>query len=281
MHYGEGLLVKSLQRAFLCGVSFAAFVLPAIAQESLETVVVTGIRSSLRDSLTMKQNSPLITDNISTKDIGQLPDITIGEELNRLPGVNTQRDRGNASQVAIRGLGPRFVFGLVNGREVASSEPTQNVRYESYPSEILSGAQVYKTQDASLIAGGIAATIDIRTALPLEYQGPMLALRFGPSYNSEADNLPHYDGLGFRGSAAFNYHVSDNFAFSLAASVQRQKNGYPNLVFWTENTNQPDTGWGNPANLTGNAPTKVITMPNGATALTGGNPAPWGANTEV
>jgi TonB-dependent receptor len=259
----------------------AAFILPAMAQDSLETVTVTGYRTSLRDSLEMKQKSALITENISTKDIGQLPDITIGEELNRLPGVNTQRDRGNASQVAIRGLGPRFVFGLVNGREVASSEPTQNVRYESYPSEILTGAQVYKTQDASLIGGGIAATIDIRTATPLEYNGPMLQVRLGPSYNTEADNLPHYDPLGFRGSIGFNYHVTDNFAFSLAGSMQRQKNGYPTLKFWTENTNQPDTGWGNPANLTGNAPTTLITLPDGSKALTGGNPAPWGGSTEV
>ncbi len=273
--------MKSLQRAFLCSVSVAAFVLPAMAQESVETITVTGYRTSLRDSLEMKQKSALITENISTKDIGQLPDVTIGEELNRLPGVNTQRDRGNASQVAIRGLGPRFVFGLVNGREVASSEPTQNVRYESYPSEILTSAQVYKTQDATLIGGGIAATIDIRTATPLEYNGPMLQVRLGPSYNTEADNLPHYDPLGFRGSIGLNYHVTDNFAFSLAGSMQRQKNGYPTLKFWTENTNQPDTGWGDPANLTGSAPTKLITLPDGTKALTGGNPAPWGASTEV
>ena len=249
--------------------------------DTLETVTVTGFRASLRDSLVMKQNSPLITEAISTKDLGELPDITVGEELNRLPGVNTQRDRGNASQVAIRGLGPRFVFGLVNGREVASSEPTQNVRYESYPSEILSAVQVYKAQDAALVGGGIAATIDIRTTAPLDYNGPVLQLRGGPSYNTAGADLPHYDPVGFRGSAAFNYHLSDNFAFSLAASAQRQKNGFTNLVFWTENTNQPDTGWGDPANLTGTAPTKIITLPNGTTALTGGNPAPWGATADV
>src|SRR5262252_4032582 len=86
--------------------------------EVLNEVVVTGMRQSMRDAVIMKQSSDLITDNISTTDIGQLPDVTIAEEINRLPGVNTTRDRGNASQAAIRGLGPRLVFGLVNGREV-------------------------------------------------------------------------------------------------------------------------------------------------------------------
>lgn len=277
--------MKSLQRALLCGASaiavYSAVPVGAFAQtdeNGVETVIVTGIRESLRDSLVMKQNAALITENISTKDIGQLPDITIGEELNRLPGVNTQRDRGNASQIAIRGLGPRFVFGLVNGREVASSEPSQNVRYESYPSEILAGAQVYKTQDAGLIPGGIAATIDIRTTAPLEYEGPTIQLRAGPSYNTEANKLPNYDGLGYRGSAAYITHLTDNFAIAIAASIQREKNGYPNLSFWTENTNQPDTGWGDPANLDGHHPTVVLP---GSIGLTGGNPAPWGGQTEI
>ena len=121
----------------------------------------------------------MIGDNITTAEIGQLPDVTIAEELNRLPGVNTARDRGNASQASVRGLGPRFVLGLVNGREVASSEPSQDLRWEIYPSEVLGGAVVNKIQDAALIPGGIAATIDIQTVSPLDHKGPNFSFRAG------------------------------------------------------------------------------------------------------
>ena len=128
--------VRSIHNSLLCGAS--ALVLcsatAALAEDpQIETIVVTGVRGSMKDSLQEKRASPLVTDNVSTKDIGQLPDVTIAEELNRLPGVDTTRDRGNASQAAVRGLGPRLVFGLVNGREVASSEPSQDVRWEVYP----------------------------------------------------------------------------------------------------------------------------------------------------
>ena len=174
--------MKAKHRLPLCGTSALAFISSisgaALAAEDtaasrdVQEVVVTGVRQALRDSIAAKKNSELISDNISTADIGQLPDVTIAEELNRLPGVNTTRDRGNASQAAVRGLGPRLVLGLVNGREVASSEPSQDLRWEIYPSEVLSGASVYKSQDASLIPGGIAATIDIRTLSPLDYHGP-------------------------------------------------------------------------------------------------------------
>jgi hypothetical protein len=161
----------------------------SVQDDAAKDIVVTGVRASLRDALAVKRASDLISDNISTKDIGQLPDVTIAEELNRLPGVNTTRDRGNASQASVRGLGPRFVFGLVNGREVASSEPSQDVRWEVYPSEVLSGAQVYKTQDSALVPGGIAATIDIRTLTPLDYTGPAFNVRFGPTYNESGEAL--------------------------------------------------------------------------------------------
>ncbi len=59
--------------------------------------------------------------------------MTIAESIARLPGVNATRDRGNDSQAVVRGLGARLVLGTVNGREVASSEPDRNVRWEITP----------------------------------------------------------------------------------------------------------------------------------------------------
>ena len=101
---------------------------------ALDEVVVTGYRKSLEDSLEVKRNSELVVEAVTGGDIGALPDVTIAESLVRLPGINGTRDRGNQSQATLRGLGPRLVLGLVNGREVASSEPSRNVRWEIYPS---------------------------------------------------------------------------------------------------------------------------------------------------
>jgi TonB-dependent receptor len=277
--------VRSIHRALLCGASVLAIAntvaVAAHAADQIETVVVTGIRASLRDSLVAKRTSDLVTENISTKDIGQLPDVTIAEELNRLPGVNTQRDRGNASQASIRGLGPRFVFGLVNGREVASSEPTQDVRWEIFPSEILGGVQIYKTQDASLVPGGIAATIDIRTTDPLTYEGPSLQLNAGPVYNDEADQLPHYDGLGYRGSAGYIGHLSDTLAIAIAGSIQREHNGFPDMTSWGENQFGAPNG-GAPGNLNCTpAPACSTTADNTNPSLSTQTPTPWGGQTEI
>jgi iron complex outermembrane receptor protein len=232
--------------------------------DNLTEIVVTGVRQAMKDSINVKKSSDLIGDNISTAEIGQLPDVTIAEELNRLPGVNTTRDRGNASQASVRGLGPRLVMGLVDGREVASSEPSQDLRWEIYPSEVLSGAVVYKSQDATLVPGGIAATVDIRTVSPLDYKGPEFSFRAGPTYNEEGKDLPGYNSLGYRGSGGFIKHINDDFAVSIAGSVQREKNGFPD--FRTFGWNTPSTQGTNTGDLNGDG------VPDNTT---------WGLNTEV
>ena len=202
---------------------------PAKAQDAPaqdgNAIVVTGLRASLRDALQAKRINTLVVDTISSKDIGALPDITIADELNRLPGVNASRDRGNDSQASVRGLGPRLVLGLVNGREVATSEPDRNVRWEIYPSEDVSAVTVYKSQDASLIDGGVAATIDIRTLRPLDYVGSPLTVRAGAQYNDGGKDIPGYSRWGTRGSLQYVAKLTDTFALAAGGSYQQQRNG--------------------------------------------------------
>jgi TonB-dependent receptor len=238
---------------------------PAADAEEIGEVLVTGYRASLQGALEVKRNSELVVDAISGGDIGALPDVTIAESLVRLPGVNGTRDRGNQSQAALRGLGPRLVLGLVNGREVASSEPSRNVRWEIYPSEVVSGADVYKAQSADLVAGGVAGTIDIKTIRPLAYTGPAVQFRGGPVYYEAGSDIPDYDPYGFRGSAGITQTVGDNFGFNLGVSIQQQKNAFPSFQGWGYND-----GSINPGNLTGDLDGDGVD-----------NPTPWGAQTEV
>lgn len=201
----------------------------------IEEVEVTGIRGSLRDALSVKMNADLVVDAISSEDIGQLPDVTIAESINRLPGINATRDRGNDSQAVVRGLGARLVLGTINGREVASSEPDRNVRWEIYPSEVVSGVKVYKTQSADLIAGGVAATIDIATLQPLDYDGEALVIRGGPVYYDGGSDIPDYDPWGYRASGSYVFKPGDSFGVVVGLTAQQQKNGYPSFTGWGYN----------------------------------------------
>ena len=151
----------------------------------LEEVIVTGIRASLVDSIEVKKEDDHVAEVISADNIGQMPNVTVAESLVRLPGINGARDRGNESLATVRGLGPRLTMGTVNGREIASSEPNRNVRWEVFPTEVVSTVKVYKSQSADLISGGVAGTIDIGTVHPLDYTGPALVASAGAAYYDE------------------------------------------------------------------------------------------------
>ncbi|CAM3689574.1 TonB-dependent receptor [Roseateles saccharophilus] len=183
----------------LCLLIQAFVLLPAAAQtapapadaktEALDTVVVSGIRASVRKALDTKEASNSQIEVIASEDIGKLPDTTIAESLARLPGMSAGIDRGNASQIVARGLGPRFVGATLNGREFASSEPDRAVRFEMFPSESVSGATIYKTQQADIAEGGIATTIDLQTVSPLDYKGRELSLKADANYYQLAASI--------------------------------------------------------------------------------------------
>src|SRR5688572_23645375 len=87
-----------------------------------ETIVVTGMRRSLRSAQNIKRNSEQIVDSIVASDIGKLPDIAVSDTAARIPGIQVERSGGEASRVLLRGL-DRFNYTTTyNGREIFRSE---------------------------------------------------------------------------------------------------------------------------------------------------------------
>lgn len=208
-------------------------VLPALAQESapaapgggataVQQVTVSGIRASVRSALAVKENSNSIVEVVSSEDIGKLPDTTIAESLARLPGLAAGLDRGNASQIVARGMGERFIGATLNGRELASSEPNRAVRFEQFPSESLSGAVVYKTQNADLVEGGVATTIDLQTVQPLKYKGRQVSIKADALYYPLARDVDAKAVRPRLGGIWIDQFANNTVGVALAASYQKQ-----------------------------------------------------------
>jgi hypothetical protein len=63
-------------------------------KSELETIVITGVRESQERAIEVKRLAPNIQDSISAESIGQLPDTTITDALQRITGVQINRDGG-------------------------------------------------------------------------------------------------------------------------------------------------------------------------------------------
>ena len=163
--------------------AIAVLVGPAIAQDTnIETVVVTGIRASLESAQAIKQNSDQVVDSITAVDIGALPDSTVAQALQRIPGVQLMRaDQprdpvrygGNGNGVFIRGLS--WVQALVNGRDAFSAVNGQALSFSDISANLMAGVDVYKNPNAKMSEGGVGGTVDLRTRKPFDQDGQLIA----------------------------------------------------------------------------------------------------------
>ena len=188
---------KTARHLLLSGASLlalGAIAMPAYAQDAtdnsnIETVVVTGIKSSLQTAQAVKENSDQFVDSISAVDIGALPDRTVAEALQRVPGVTLQRTDANRDPsryvsepnvVFIRGLS--WVQSETNGRDIFSAANGRSLSFADVSADLLSGVDVYKNPDAEMIEGGIGGTVDLRTRKPFDQDGELIAGSFNFDY---------------------------------------------------------------------------------------------------
>jgi TonB-dependent receptor len=104
---------------------------------------------------------------VSAAKIQELPDANAAESLGRLPGVSVIRSGGEADEVVIRGLAPKFNRIMVNGVELTSSNPNdESVDLSMISSNMLEGMEVKKTvtpdMDADVIGGVV--NLELREA---------------------------------------------------------------------------------------------------------------------
>jgi len=222
---------------------------PPAPESEVQQVTVSGIRASVRNALAAKDASNSMVEIIASEDIGKLPDTTIAESLARLPGLSAGLDRGNASQIVARGLGPRFIGATLNGRELATSEPDRAVRFEQFPSESISGATIYKTQSAELVEGGIATTIDLQTVQPLKFNSRMASFKADALYYSMAKDIPGAKKVAPRlGGIYVDQFAGKTLGVALAFSYQDQPSVQKLVKHFGFNTF-------NPSGVSGNAKT--------------------------
>ena len=152
------------------------------ADGDADVIVVTGFRESLRGAQAIKKNADVIVDSVTAEDIGALPDRSVTETLQRIPGVTINRFAAGVdpdhfsvegSGVVVRGL--TYVGSRFNGREAFSAGNSSGLSFADVPSELLAGVDVFKTPSADMIEGGIAGIVNLRTRLPFDQKDSLIA----------------------------------------------------------------------------------------------------------
>lgn len=209
--------VSLLGASMLVGCAFS----PAYAQDAAPAaapaddstvVVVTGFKKSYADAVRAKRNNIEITDGISSDGLGRFPDLNVGEALQRIPGVQINREaEGRNATIGLRGMPGYYARTTLNGQ--AFAEPpvvnttggADSTPLGAFNSDIFTAFVIEKSPMANAQSGGLSGNIDMQIA-------PALSRKDGGFAKASYE----YNTLGELGAPAFtlgyNKHISPNFA---------------------------------------------------------------------
>jgi iron complex outermembrane receptor protein len=183
-----------LSAAIVTCLSFSAHAQDASQSTTdLDTVVVTGIRASLKQAIDSKRDSDAIVDVVTAEDVGKFPATNVAEAITIIPGVTIDKAFGQGEKVSILGTDPALNRTLLNGQTIASADwfisdqPGRTFNYSLLAPQLVSKVEVYKSPEAWLEEGSIGGTVNISTRKPLDLSGTTISGSVGYLYNDRVE----------------------------------------------------------------------------------------------
>ncbi|EJU11011.1 putative TonB dependent receptor protein [Sphingomonas sp. LH128] len=251
--FARGHSRRTLRFCLLAGVAFVAA--PVLAQEapaqseatqvpqdfggaSAQDIIVTGLRETLQTSINEKRRETAIVDSLSSTEIGDLPALSVGEAIQTITGATTHREKGGASEISLRGLGSFLSNTTINGRDASNGSGDRAVNFNQFPSELINGIKIYKTQQADLVEGGVAGTIELGTIRPLAFKKRRIQLDFKTNYSPYQDRIRGSSAWGWRGTASYvdQFDAGALGEIGIALGVQRNKTNNPEETYAASST---------------------------------------------
>ncbi|MDP5131634.1 MAG: TonB-dependent receptor [Paraglaciecola sp.] len=187
------------------------------AADDVEVIEVRGLISSLKRSFSDKKEALIVSDGIAAEDLGKFPDQNVAESLQRITGVAIDRSGGEGQLISVRGFGPQFNLVTVNGRQMASERAGREFSFDTLASELIAGADIYKTSNAANQEGGIGSYINLKTAKPFDLDGFKAVGSVKATYDSLSESTtPAFSGL------VSNTFMDDKLGVLASLSVQKR-----------------------------------------------------------
>lgn len=153
-------------------------------QQNLNNVIITGYTQGQAKALNQQKNADNIKNIVAADQIGRFPDPNAAEALQRVPGINIERDQGEGRYVSVRGLAPQFTNTSVNGEQIPS--PEADVRFvalDAIPSDQLASIEVSKALTPDMDGDAIGGSINLITRTA-QSRKAAISGSFGSGYNN-------------------------------------------------------------------------------------------------
>lgn len=161
---------------------------------SLQEVTIKASLEGQQKALNQQLSADNIKNIVSGDLISRFPDLNVAEALQRVPGVNITRSRGEGSTVSIRGTPAHFTTININGEQIPSTQDNgaRNESLDLIAADQLSSMEITKAITPDMDGDAIGGTVNLRTPVAKDTK---LSLRAeaGGGYNSLSQG---FNGIG-------------------------------------------------------------------------------------
>ncbi len=134
-------------------------------QDLSEVLILSPVDGQAK-ALNQQRAADNIKNIVSADQMGRFPDQNSAETLQRVPGINVQRDQGDGRFVLVRGLAPQFTNINVNGEQIPS--PDGEVRFvalDAVPADQLASLEVTKAITPDMDGDAIGGSVNLVTQM--------------------------------------------------------------------------------------------------------------------
>ncbi len=188
------------------------------ASDPVDEVVVTGFRQSYANAVKAKREAVGVTDSISSEGLGRFPDLNVGEALQRIPGIQINREaESRNATVNLRGLPGTYARVTMNGVNFADPILDDSTPLGAFNSDIFTGISIVKSPSAADQPGGISGNIDLRIQPALSRSDGFTA-----KLAAEYDDLGDYTTPSLTFGAAHHFMDDELAAFATVAYKEEE-----------------------------------------------------------
>ena len=195
----------------------------------LETVMITATLAGQMRALNQQKSADNLKNIVSADQIGKFPDQNAAEALQRVPGVNIQRDEGDGRFVLVRGLSPQFTNISVNGEQIPSPDAgARFVALDAIPASQLASLEVTKAITPDMDGDAIGGSINLITPTA---QSEKLKIAGSTSleYNNGIEKTSGQGNLSLSQRVAdgkFGYIINGSYSASRKGSDRYELDGW-------------------------------------------------------
>lgn len=180
----------------------------------LDNILVVGSAAAQAGAINQQRAADSIVSVVDSDGLGNFPDTTVADTLQRVPGLSIVTDQGEGRYVSIRGINTDLIAASINGVRTPSPEDRRGVLLDGVPSDLLDGIEVQKSLTPDVDADSLGGIINLKTISAFDRDGQFVRAKVEGQWNEITEEISPKATLTY--SNVFN----DTFGVAIALNYQ-------------------------------------------------------------